>query len=99
MTEFFGTILFVLALLIVRGRIPADGAVSAGTAHPADASNRRDLLVPGRARGVFVRDLAQINGYIRVVIWCFITPISCPEAQLNSLPAVAVAILRTPRHV
>jgi lipopolysaccharide transport system permease protein len=46
------------------------------------------------ALGVFVRDLAQINGYL-VTIWFFITPICYQEAQLNSLPAAAVAVLRT----
>jgi lipopolysaccharide transport system permease protein len=38
------------------------------------------------ALGVFVRDLAQINGYL-LTIWFFVTPICYPESQL----AVAVA--------
>jgi lipopolysaccharide transport system permease protein len=92
-TEFFGTILFVLALLIVRGRVPPTALYLPALLIP------QMLLTAGicwflAALGVFVRDLAQINGYL-VTIWFFITPICYQEAQLNSLPAAAVAVLRT----
>ena len=40
------------------------------------------------ALGVFVRDLAQINGYL-LTIWFFLTPICYPEAKLTALPSVA----------
>ncbi len=91
-TEFFGIILFVLALLIVRGRVPATALYLPALLIP------QMLLTAGicwflAALGVFVRDLAQINGYL-VTIWFFITPICYPEAQLNSFPAAVVAILR-----
>ncbi len=84
-TEFFGVILFVLALLIVRGRVPPTALYLPALLIP------QMLLTAGicwflAALGVFVRDLAQINGYL-LTIWFFITPICYAEAQLNSLPA------------
>jgi lipopolysaccharide transport system permease protein len=97
-TEFFGIILFVLALLIVRGRIPLTAVYLPALLIP------QMLLTAGicwflAALGVFVRDLAQINGYL-VTIWFFITPICYAEATLNSLPAAAVAILtKNPAYV
>jgi len=97
-TEFFGVMLFVLALLIVRGRVPQTALYLPALLIP------QMLLTAGicwflSALGVFVRDLAQINGYL-VTIWFFITPICYPEAQLNSLPSAAVAILtKNPAYV
>jgi homopolymeric O-antigen transport system permease protein len=97
-TEFFGIILFVLALLIARGRVPPTALYLPALLIP------QMLLTAGicwflAALGVFVRDLAQINGYL-ITIWFFITPICYPEAQLNSLPAAAVAILsKNPAYV
>ena len=97
-TEFFGIILFILALLIVRGRIPPTALYLPALLIP------QMLLTAGicwflAALGVFVRDLAQINGYL-LTIWFFITPICYPEAQLNSLPAAVVAILtKNPAYV
>jgi lipopolysaccharide transport system permease protein len=44
------------------------------------------------ALGVFVRDLAQINGYI-LTVWFFITPICYAETNLNSLPPLALQVL------
>ena len=41
------------------------------------------------ALGVFLRDLAQINGFL-LTLWFFLTPICYPEA---SLPAAAIRIL------
>jgi len=97
-TEFFGIILFVLALLIVRGRVPPTALYLPALLIP------QMLLTTGicwflAALGVFVRDLAQINGYL-MTIWFFITPICYEEARLNSLPAAAVAILtKNPAYV
>jgi lipopolysaccharide transport system permease protein len=97
-TEFFGIILFVLALLIVRGGVPPTALYLPALLIP------QMLLTAGvcwflSALGVFVRDLSQINGYL-ITIWFFITPICYPEAQLNSLPAAAVAILmKNPAYI
>jgi lipopolysaccharide transport system permease protein len=97
-TEFFGIILFVLALLIVRGRVPPTALYLPALLIP------QMLLTAGicwflAALGVFVRDLAQINGYL-LTIWFFVTPICYAEATLNSLPAAAVALLtKNPAYV
>ena len=48
-TEFFGIILFALALLLVRGRVPRDRALSAGAGDSADSAHGGHLLVPRRA--------------------------------------------------
>jgi len=90
-TEFFGIVLFALALLIVRGHVPVTVLYLPALVIP------QVLLTAGicwflAALGVFVRDLAQINGYL-LTIWFFITPICYPESNLNSLPRAALAIL------
>lgn len=88
-TEIFAAALFVVALLLFRGAIPASVLWL-----PA-------LLVPQllftlgtcwflAALGVFVRDLGQIMGFL-LTLWFFITPICYPEA---SLPEGALFILR-----
>ena len=76
-TEFFGILLFALALLIVRGHVPATALYLPAVVIP------QMLLTAGicwflAALGVFVRDLAQINGYL-LTIWFFITPICYPK--------------------
>jgi lipopolysaccharide transport system permease protein len=91
-TEVFGIILFILALLIVRGGVPPTALYLPALLVP------QMLLTAGicwflSALGVFVRDLSQINGYL-LTIWFFITPICYPDSQLNSLPAAAVSILK-----
>ena len=70
-TEFFGIILFALALVLVRGHVPATVLYLPALVIP------QILLTAGicwflAALGVFVRDLAQINGYL-LTIWFFIT--------------------------
>jgi lipopolysaccharide transport system permease protein len=90
-TEFFGVILFVLALLITRGRVPPTAVYLPALVVP------QMLLTAGicwflAALGVFVRDLAQINGYL-LTTWFFLTPICYEEARLNTLPHAAVALL------
>jgi len=90
-TEFFGIILFVLALLLVRGRVPATVLYLPALAIP------QILLTSGicwflAALGVFVRDLAQINGYL-LTVWFFLTPICYAEANLEKLPRAAVELL------
>ncbi len=80
-TEFFGIILFALALLLVRGRLPATVLYLPALVIP------QILLTAGvcwflAALGVFVRDLAQVNGYL-LTIWFFITPICYAETSLG----------------
>ena len=87
-TEFFGTVLFVLALLIVRGHLPATVIYLPLLVIP------QILLTAGicwflAALGVFVRDLAQINGFL-LTVWFFVTPICYPE---TSLPKEAAGLL------
>lgn len=90
-TEFFGIILFAIALLLVRGRVPATVLYLPALAIP------QILLTSGicwflAALGVFVRDLAQINGYL-LTVWFFLTPICYAEANLEKLPHAAVELL------
>jgi lipopolysaccharide transport system permease protein len=90
-TEFFGIVLFALALLLVRGKVPLTVLYLPALIVP------QILLTSGvcwflAALGVFVRDLAQINGYI-LTVWFFITPICYAETNLNSLPPLALQVL------
>lgn len=87
-TEVFALAVFLCFLVALRGHVP----LSVGWL-PA-------LLIPQilftlgvcwflAALGVFVRDLAQVIGFI-LTLWFFITPICYPE---QSVPASAMAIL------
>src|SRR5580693_2172142 len=97
-TEFFGVLLFAVALILVRGGIPATALYLPALVIP------QILLTAGvcwflAALGVFVRDLAQINGYL-LTIWFFLTPICYEEARLNALPHAALALLaKNPAYV
>ena len=91
-TEFFGIILFALALLLVRGSVPMTVLYLPVLVIP------QILLTSGicwflAALGVFVRDLAQINGYI-LTVWFFLTPICYPEMNLDKLPPLALHLLK-----
>ena len=88
-TEVFGILLFTLALLIIRHRLPASVAYLPALLAP------QILFTAGicwflAALGVFVRDLAQVNGFL-LTVWFFITPICYPE---SSLPQAAAGLLR-----
>jgi lipopolysaccharide transport system permease protein len=90
-TEFFGIVLFAIALLLVRRHVPATALYLPALAIP------QILLTSGicwflAALGVFVRDLGQINGYL-LTIWFFLTPICYPETNLKSLPPIALRIM------
>lgn len=90
-TEFFGVLLFVAALLIVRRGVPSTVVFLPALLIP------QILLTAGicwflSALGVFVRDLTQINGYL-LTIWFFITPICYEEKNLDSLPRAAQTLL------
>jgi lipopolysaccharide transport system permease protein len=84
-TEFFGCALLLLGLLIVRGHIPATLLYLPLLLVP------QVLLTAGfcwflAALGVFVRDLAQIMGYL-LTIWFFITPICYSESKVPPFAA------------
>lgn len=97
-TEFFGMAIFLLGLLFLRGHIAATALYLPLLAIP------QILFTAGlcwflAALGVFVRDLAQINGYL-LTIWFFITPICYPESQLESLsPHMARLMALNPVYV
>ncbi len=79
-TEFFGMILFALALLLIRGRVPFSVVYLPLIVIP------QVLLTTGiswflAALGVFVRDLGQVIGYLLTVLM-FITPIFYSEEHL-----------------
>jgi lipopolysaccharide transport system permease protein len=88
-TEMFAAAVFLAALLVIRGAVPATVLWL-----PV-------LLVPQllftlglcwflAALGVFVRDLGQIMGFL-LTLWFFITPICYPE---TAMPESALFILR-----
>lgn len=88
-TETFGVLLFVLALLLIRHSVPVTVLYLPALVVP------QILFTAGvcwflAALGVFVRDLAQVNGFL-LTIWFFITPICYPE---TSLPSGAAALLK-----
>jgi lipopolysaccharide transport system permease protein len=90
-TEFFGVILFLIGLLVVRGRVTPSLIYLPLVVIP------QILLTAGlcsflATMGVFVRDLAQINTYL-LTIWFFITPICYAESALASLPPGAVRLM------
>lgn len=84
-TEFFGVALLLVGLLIVRGHIPATLLYLPLLLIP------QILLTAGfcwflAALGVFVRDLAQIMGYL-LTIWFFATPICYSESKVPAFAA------------
>jgi lipopolysaccharide transport system permease protein len=87
-SEIFGVALFVLASYFARGYVPASIVWLPVLLVP------QILLTAGicwflAALGIFVRDLAQINGFL-LTLWFFLTPICYPE---TSLPAPALRVL------
>ena len=91
-TEVFATVVFLAALLLIRGTVPSSVVWLPALLIP------QLLLTLGlcwflSALGVYMRDLGQIMGFL-LTVWFFITPICYPEASLSSLPAGAFAILR-----
>jgi lipopolysaccharide transport system permease protein len=90
-TEFFGVIIFAVALLLLRGHLPVTALYLPVVLIP------QILFTAGlcwflSALGVFFRDLAQINGFI-ITIWFFITPICYPETGWVAMPRQAATIL------
>lgn len=90
-TEFFGVLIFAAGLFIVRGRVPLTVLYLPALLLP------QILLTAGicwflAALAVFVRDLAQINGYL-LTVWFFLTPICYDERNLDSLPRATRGLL------
>jgi len=88
-TEFFGLILFAIALLLIRGRVPMTIVYLPLIVVP------QILFTAGlswflAALGVFARDLGQIIGYLLTVLM-FLTPIFYSE---SNIPAVAAGFIR-----
>jgi lipopolysaccharide transport system permease protein len=82
-TEFFGIAILLAGLLLLRGHISATMLYLPLIMIP------QILLTAGfswflAAMGVFVRDLAQINGYL-LTIWFFVTPICYSETLLTTV--------------
>ena len=87
-TEFFGVVLLLIGLLAVHGHVSATMLYVPLLVIP------QILFTAGlcwflAAMGVFVRDLAQIMGYL-LTIWFFVTPICYPESKI---PPFAVRLL------
>lgn len=90
-TEFFGVLIFSLAVLIVRHSLPVTALWVPLLLVP------QVLFTAGlcwflAAFGVFFRDLAQINGFL-MTIWFFITPICYAETGWASMPPQVGAVL------
>jgi lipopolysaccharide transport system permease protein len=86
--EIFGVVLFLAGFYLTHGFVHASIVWLIALVIP------QILLTAGlcwflAALGVFVRDLAQINGFL-MTLWFFLTPICYPE---GSLPASALRIL------
>ena len=87
-SEIFGVALFAVASYFARGYVPASIVWLPVLLVP------QILLTAGicwflAALGIFIRDLAQINGFL-LTLWFFLTPICYPE---SSLPAPALRVL------
>jgi lipopolysaccharide transport system permease protein len=87
-SEVFGVLLFLAGFYLTHGFVHASIIWLVALVIP------QILLTAGlcwflAALGVFVRDLAQINGFL-LTLWFFLTPICYPE---GSLPAPALRIL------
>src|SRR5260221_684433 len=88
-TEMFASVVFLVALLLIRGAIPETVLWLPVLLIP------QLLFTMGlcwflAALGVFARDLGQIMGFL-LTLWFFITPICYEE---GNLPASAMVILR-----
>jgi len=87
-SEVFGVALFLAGSYLAHGSVPASIVWLPILIVP------QILLTAGlswflAALGVFVRDLAQVNGFL-LTLWFFLTPICYPE---TSLPGPALRIL------
>jgi lipopolysaccharide transport system permease protein len=88
-TEFFGLILFIAALFLIRGHLSPTVLYLPLVLIP------QILFTAGvawflAALAVFVRDLGQVIGYL-ITVWMFLTPIFYSE---TNLPRAAARVLR-----
>jgi len=94
-TQAFALVVFLLALALLRGAVPLSALWLPALLVP------QALLTLGicwflAALGVYVRDLAQVNGFLLTVLF-FLTPICYPE---SSLPQEALNLLsKNPLYV
>jgi lipopolysaccharide transport system permease protein len=94
-TQGIALLIFVALLVGLRGGVPASALWLAALLPP------QVLFTLGvcwflAAVGVYLRDLAQVNGFL-LTVWFFLTPICYPEA---SLPRGALSILsKNPLYV
>ncbi len=91
-TEAFGLIVFLIALLLARGAVPATLAWIPALLIP------QLMLTAGicwflAALGVYMRDLGQIMGFI-LTLWFFLTPICYPEPAPGQIPETVARFLR-----
>jgi lipopolysaccharide transport system permease protein len=97
-SEFFAVLLFVLALLTLRGGLPPTIVWLPLILIP------QILFTAGlawflAALGIFVLDLGQAIGFV-LTIWFFLTPICYPEAALAGLPpSVTLWLAGNPLYV
>ncbi|MDX1983267.1 MAG: ABC transporter permease [Bryobacteraceae bacterium] len=91
-TSLLATLLFLLALAVIRGGVPWTAALLPLWIAPLFLFTL-GLSWMLAATGVFLRDLTHIIGFL-VTLWFFITPICYPEASLP--PALAPALLKNP---
>lgn len=91
-TGLFATVLFVVALAVVRGAVPASVASLPLILIP-QAMFTVGLAWLLSALGVFFRDLTQIMGFVLTLLF-FLTPICYPESALP--PAVADILTASP---
>jgi lipopolysaccharide transport system permease protein len=94
-TEFFGLVLFLVALAVIKGGVPWSAMYLPAAIVP------QILLTAGlswflSALAVFVRDLGQVIGYLLTVLM-FLTPIFYPETSVP--PAVAGVLMFNPIYV
>jgi lipopolysaccharide transport system permease protein len=94
-TQAFATLIFLIALFIIRGSIPATMLWLPVVLIP------QVLFTLGlswflAALGVYLRDLGQIIGFL-LTLWFFITPICYPEASLP--PETAGILTKNPLYV
>ena len=91
-TQAFAVGIFLVALLLIRGSLPATALWIPVLLVP------QVLFTLGiswffSALGVFLRDLGQIIGFV-LTLWFFLTPICYPQASLGNLPSWAQRILQ-----
>ena len=87
-TEAFALLVFLIALIWIRGGIPLTAAWLPAVLIP-QMMFTMGLAWALAAVSVYVRDLAHVIGFV-LTLWFFLTPICYPEA---ALPDAAAAIL------